>query len=145
MVSLTSRGFCVDFCPFAILATFLRYPRSHLPVNFHQEIKMEILMELTEEQLKDVAGGSGTASFSATNTWWSFVRARDRTSGLGKELMPCHLPLPVRAAARSAGSRLRWNRRHRSRTPDLTCRIAFAALLLCASAATASVSGQTTP
>jgi hypothetical protein len=59
--------------------------------------------------------------------------------------MPCHLPLPVRAAARSAGSRLSWNRRHRSRNPDLTRSIAFAALLLCASAATASVSGQTTP
>jgi len=53
--------------------------------------------------------------------------------------MPCHLLLPLRAAARSAGSRLRWNLGHRNRNPDLTRSIAFPALLLCASAATASV------
>jgi hypothetical protein len=29
---------------------------------------MEIFIELTEEQLKEVAGGSGTASFTLTNT-----------------------------------------------------------------------------
>jgi hypothetical protein len=48
--------------------TFNRFLAHIQPSIFHQEGSVEILFELTEDQLQEVSGGSGTASFSFTNT-----------------------------------------------------------------------------
>jgi hypothetical protein len=47
----------------------VQFPRSHLTIDFHKrEEKMEIVIELSEAELKEVAGGSGSASLTFWNS-----------------------------------------------------------------------------